>query len=401
MSVATGSRVGGPGPGGPPNTLTGTLGRDNTLQSQLGGLANSMASMIGGVGGRFTSGTSILSGATSGNGSGLITPQGNGIRRVDRPVEADNDVNVPLMTKALPNGAQSAYEVGDFLWLHEPAKDVADNQYTAMSLQVINDQLERAYLEKASRGRPASTALGKRAAGASSFAESQEAEAMGVSPGATFNVNFPTTIAEFREQFHYYGSIYTTNNSQPARERLFAMKFHGRLRVFNYWPGAMQGDVVGWAVKQYSNPYVVQYDYQGIRIGDSSAGQFLQIRPMLLRECNYPLLCSKADRPEERDLCCHEEVTVRGRLYAETDGGILDLRREISAGNAASIVTYPQYTEGIFIPAGVVFLADRSPPTQEEVNLAVRSTTDARRFAKNHSIELYFMGGKTLDKNLV
>lgn len=397
MNARAGSIV-GLGAGGPPNTLTGALGTDATVHAR-GGM-DSVAQLIPGLSARMNSavGTFLqgVEGATS-----IVTPKGSGMRHVDRPTEASYDVNIKLMMKGLRNDAQQTYGVGTHMFLHQSELDVSDEKNMALSLPVLNDMLERAkrqeQLHKASIGTAQAVLSGRKRGADSEFDFDGDG---GANDPNLLVAHFPLTIEEFQRDISYIGPILTMHTTLPAIELLTAQKIVGRQRTCKLWRDLSQGDGLGWNIKQHDNLYSFQYDYRGQPVDSATPGPFLQVRPVALRESRSPILCSDYLNPDEDDLYCFEQTTVRRKILQELPGapGLLDFESPASVEETPLVLD--QLREGIFIPCGTVFINDRPDPTDEEIDMALRSQAAYDELASRCSLDILYDVGAGLNHTL-
>jgi len=121
----------------------------------------------------------------------------------------------------------------------------------------------------------------------------------------------------------------------------------------------------------------------GNPVGEKTPGQFLQVRPESLRESRSPIFCTRPMDPDVDDLMCYEETQIRRKIYhpapqqaAGSKNRLLDFESPASVEETPLVMN--QLREGVWIPAGVCFVNDRPDPTDDEVEMAIRSQPQVR-----------------------
>jgi hypothetical protein len=146
--------------------------------------------------------------------------------------------------------------------------------------------------------------------------------------------------------------------------------------------------------------HAYQYDYRGNAVDSGTPGPFLQVRPISLRETRSPIFCTEHLKPDEDDLLCLEETVTRRKIQpTRSDTSKLLDFEGISSVEEMPLVTQ-ELREGIFMPCGVVFINDRPDPTDEELDMALRSQPAYDELASRCSLDIYYQVGTNLNHTL-
>lgn len=307
--------------------------------------------------------------------------------------EGKKEVTYPVVLGQFPNNQQLSYTTtGTALWscsIGTLNVDKDGDKIQAYSLPTLNAALEQAYIYKFTAGAAANNAnmgpVRKRHATASSRVR-----------------HIPTNIHEFAAAIHYLGIVDGTGQlgpqESPYMEPDVTMMLTGRPdRLGDMWPTGNVGDIIGHYAKAFDNPFSVQYDFDGSVIGPKTQGQFLQVRPMVLKEAAYPFNCSDFMNPQQDDLGFFEMAVVRQKIYQkDPDTGLL--RMTSPALNTEYNIEAALYRDGIFMPIGVIHGLPGPRSSEQEVLMATRDCNKYHELIRDHQIDVILRGGGNIPR---
>lgn len=318
----------------------------------------------------------------------------------DQPEQFENQrITVPVRIKALQGDYQRQYKESTLLFTMNAENDVQDDQYTSLSLPVLNFALE-----SAARNRAASSAqMGSYVASAGSREREALVDSRGSldGPGSLKRrmqqqsdpyASMPITAEEFGKRIQFLGVFWTSNDkSVIPRERNVGVAMDGKIKLPNLWPGAQVGDFVGLKVTQvpaYSSTFLMGLDGKAAASGGTPV-PFLQVTPCWTKECNQPLLFTDFKAPRPQDICYLEPTYIVQKEYPK------DPRTKLTRFDATPIVgkdsplSASLFTQGHYIPIGFVKHYAAMHSSVDDVTLALRSQVHWENLLTQCPIEIH------------
>lgn len=320
-------------------------------------------------------------------------------------------------------GIQEKIAQGDYLFLNDPFRDVASDEYVGVPIWALNAYLEEAHITQ-DRNRQSLDFQAKfSVAGAGrKRASDQDRPARRMRSFESAETPTPdrrnfavTDLESFRSTFFPLGIVVSDESQDAVYKRLVGIAIDGApVNGFpNVFGQVQRGDVVGWLVKEYENEnYTARYGPTGERLAGPTNGSFLQVRGWVSRDHGSARpFYNSSDKPDvpliddlqfvtEREDTqsvyqkCIESTSVTGPNGEIIVPGLIDYANSGSDVESRRVVN-PVLQNGFFIPIGRV-LRSSSTPSPHDIAAALRSPEAWRSLQARAALSLAVFPNRSL-----
>lgn len=298
-----------------------------------------------------------------------------------------DEVNISLFSGAHTDNSQTRYTEGHLLFIKKSDRTIGANVDKAIyTLQNMNNHLEQSRQNFIASKVQIYQGAGKRKLREDDDGENTQNDMFPVRQKLDA---FPITADAFSKVFSFVGIYYTSadlNKPSNSRRRQIGSRIAGTATTANIWGNVQHGDNVGLIVKFVDDSPKNFFDMDGQKIGTSNGG-YLQVMPHVERNHVSPPHCTKPHDPQPTDrdywdMSASFKQRIIDEKFLETKfkGGVKvrELNQEqLSQGTGGRYLKTEIQTEiychGHYIPIGVVKDTEGPYPSQNDIDLAIRS----------------------------